>query len=92
MGSEMCIRDSNISQVSDASKQVADSIGNVQSGADQTSQASQMLKTSADDIAHLSDSLEKAVSGFLDQIRGDNVDQDSAVQANDQEEILEAAE
>lgn len=59
----------NISQVSDAARQVSDAIGNVQSGADHTRQASQLLKTSADDIANLSGSLGKAVNNFLNQIR-----------------------
>lgn len=61
----------NISEVSDAAHQVASEIGNVQTASEETGQAAQMLKTSADDIAELSDSLEESISGFLAQIRGD---------------------
>lgn len=60
----------SISSVSDNAKQVAGVIGGVQSAASETGQASQMLKTSANNIADLSGSLEKAVGDFLDQVRG----------------------
>lgn len=59
----------NITEVSEAARQVANAIGSVQAAAGETGQASQMLKLSADDIARLSDSLERAVSGFLEKIR-----------------------
>ncbi len=62
----------SITEVSDAAKEVSGAIGNVQLGADKTSQASQMLKVSADDIAHLSDGLKNAVSTFLAKIRGND--------------------
>ncbi|MDA0662381.1 MAG: methyl-accepting chemotaxis protein [Proteobacteria bacterium] len=60
----------NISEVSDAARQVANEIGSVQKASGETGQASQMLKTSADDIAGLSDSLEQSVTSFLAQVRG----------------------
>lgn len=59
----------NISEVSDAARQVASEIGNVQTVAGETGQASQMLKSSADDIANLSDNLKDSVGDFLKQIR-----------------------
>ncbi len=61
----------NINEVSQASQQVASEIGYVQTAAGETEQSSQMLKISADDIASLSDNLEKAVNVFLAQIRED---------------------
>lgn len=60
----------NIAEVSQAASQVAHEIGSVQSAASETGAASQMLKTSADDIANLSDNLRNAVGDFLLQIRG----------------------
>ncbi|PCJ99547.1 MAG: methyl-accepting chemotaxis protein [Zetaproteobacteria bacterium] len=60
----------SISSVSDNAKQVADVIGGVQTAAGETGQAAQMLKTSANDIADLSNSLDQAVNDFLKQVRG----------------------
>ena len=60
----------SIASVSENAKQVADVIGGVQSAAGETEQASQMLKTSANDIADLSNSLDQAVNDFLKQVRG----------------------
>jgi len=60
----------NISEVSDASREVATVIVNVQQAASDTGNASQMLKTSADDIAGLSDNLGHSVNSFLSQVRG----------------------
>ncbi len=62
----------NITEVSEAAQQVANVIGTVQDAADDTGQSSQMLKTSADDIADLSANLQKAVGDFLAQIRGND--------------------
>lgn len=62
----------NITEVSDASRQVANVIVNVQAAASETGAASQMLRISADEIAGLSDSLERSVTQFLDKIRTDN--------------------
>ncbi len=81
----------NISEVSDAAQQVASVIGSVQAAAGETGQASQMLKTSADDIAGLSGNLEKSVSSFLTQIRGDHQG-GQPPKAVEQDEMLEAAE
>jgi len=64
----------SISEVSEAARQVASEIGSVQTASSETGQASQMLKGSADDIAGLSDNLERAVSQFLEQIRSDNAE------------------
>lgn len=61
----------NISEVSSAARDVANVIGGVQKGAADTGQSAEMLNQSANTIADLSDSLERAVSAFLDQIRGD---------------------
>lgn len=60
----------NITEVASAAQQVSSSIGQVQSGAAQTGRASQNLKTAANDIADLSNTIEKAVSSFLEQVRG----------------------
>ena len=79
----------NISEVASAAQQVSSAIGNVQSGASQTGQSAQMLKVSANDIANLSDGLEKAVSGFLAQIRGDNSEESGTVQEIHMEEAAE---
>ncbi len=79
----------NISEVASAAQQVSSAIGNVQSGASQTGQSAQMLKASADDIANLSDGLEKAVSGFLVQIRGDGSGENEAVEEVPLEEAAE---
>lgn len=79
----------NISEVASAAQQVSSAIGNVQSGASQTGQSAQMLKVSADDIANLSDGLEKAVSSFLAQIRGDNSGESDTVQEVHMEEAAE---
>ncbi len=66
----------NISEVATAAQQVSREIGNVQSGANQTGQSAQTLKASADDISNLSDGLEKAVSSFLLEIRGNEQNED----------------
>ncbi|PCI55327.1 MAG: hypothetical protein COB36_06795 [Alphaproteobacteria bacterium] len=60
----------SIASVSGNAKQVADVIGGVQTAAGETGQAAQMLKTSANDIADLSNSLDQAVNDFLKQVRG----------------------
>lgn len=77
----------NISEVSDAARQVANEIGNVQTASGETGQAAQMLKISADDIANLSNNLETAVSGFLTQVRGDQV-----VENKDEDDVKAAEE
>lgn len=59
----------NISEVSDAARQVAQIIGNVQTAATETGQASQMLNLSANEIADLSQDLDRVVHDFLAQIR-----------------------
>ena len=79
----------NISEVASAAQQVSSAIGNVQSGASQTGQSAQMLKVSADDIAQLSDGLEKAVSSFLAQIRGDGSGESEVVEEIPLEEAAE---
>jgi methyl-accepting chemotaxis protein len=65
----------NISEVSSAARDVANVIGQVQQGAADTGQSAQMLRGAADNIATLSDSLERVVSSFLDQIRTDNAEE-----------------
>ncbi len=59
----------NISEVSEAAKQVAQEIGSVQAASGETGQASQALKGSADNITHLSTNLQDAVDSLLKQIR-----------------------
>lgn len=81
----------NISEVSEAAREVANEIGNVQTASGETGQASQMLKTSADDIAGLSNNLQISVNEFLSQIRGGE-DNAETPQSNDDEDIAEAAE
>jgi methyl-accepting chemotaxis protein len=60
----------NISEVSEAAAAVASEIGNVQIASGETGQASQMLKSSAEDIAQLSKNIEGAVHEFLNEVRG----------------------
>lgn len=62
----------NISEVSTASQQVAQEISSVQRASGETGEASQMLKSSAEDIGNLSKDLEKSVHDFLSKVRGDS--------------------
>lgn len=61
----------NISEVSDATHDVSSAIGSVQSAAMETNLAAQALGVSANEIAGLSENLERSVYEFLEQIRGD---------------------
>lgn len=79
----------SITEVSDAARQVAGEIGSVQSAAAETGQASEMLKSSASDIANLSANLSSAVSDFLTQIRGGTNTESSS---DEEASVSEAAE
>lgn len=62
----------NINEVAAASREVSSIIIGVQQGANEAGESAETLRSAADNIARLSDSLDREVSQFLDQIRSDN--------------------